>query len=54
LQVHDELVFECPEEALSRTIAIVKEEMENVMTLRVPLKVDVAWGKNWADLQSVA
>jgi len=54
LQVHDELVFECPEEALSRTMAIVKEEMENVMTLRVPLKVDLAWGKNWADLQSVA
>ncbi len=53
LQVHDELVFECPEEALSQTVAIVKEEMENVMTLRVPLKVDLAWGKNWADLQPV-
>lgn len=54
LQVHDELVFECPGEELPKVATIVKDEMENVMTLRVPLKVDLAWGKNWADLEPVA
>jgi DNA polymerase-1 len=54
LQVHDELVFECPKEELPRAAAIVRDEMENVIPLRVPLKVDLAWGKNWADLEPLA
>jgi len=47
LQVHDELLFEVPEEELTPTIAVVKEEMEGVYQLRVPLRVDIGYGKNW-------
>jgi len=47
LQVHDELLFEVPEEELSSTIDVVKEEMEGVYQLSIPLKVDIGIGKNW-------
>lgn len=47
LQVHDELVFEAPEDELDRVGLLVKEEMEGVHELAVPLKVDVKSGKNW-------
>lgn len=49
MQVHDELVFEVPEEEVEAVIALVKEEMEQVMVLRVPLKVAVSYGRNWDD-----
>jgi DNA polymerase-1 len=51
LQVHDELVFEAPKEEVSRLTSLVKEIMEGVITLRVPLLVQVAVGDNWADLK---
>jgi len=41
LQVHDELVFEAPEEEVEQLKSIVKEEMENAVKLRVPLLVDI-------------
>ena len=47
LQVHDELVFEAPDEELDRVIPMIKEEMEGVYSLRVPLKVDINKGRNW-------
>jgi DNA polymerase-1 len=47
LQVHDELLFEVPDEEVERTGAMVKEGMEGVYELHVPLKVDVKAGKNW-------
>ena len=47
LQVHDELVFEVPDEELETLRALVKEEMESVVSLSVPLVVDVAVGRNW-------
>jgi DNA polymerase I len=47
LQVHDELVFECPEEEKQEIEALVKKEMEEVVPLKVPLVVDMGWGKNW-------
>jgi DNA polymerase I len=47
LQVHDELVFEVPEEEGDRVALLVKEEMEGVHRLDVPLKVDVKNGYNW-------
>ena len=47
LQVHDELVFEVPEEELDRLIPMVREEMEGVYPLKVPLKVDIEKGRNW-------
>ncbi len=47
LQVHDELVFEVPDEELDRLIPMVREEMEGVYPLKVPLKVDIEKGRNW-------
>ncbi|MBT3510205.1 MAG: DNA polymerase I [Nitrospina sp.] len=47
LQVHDELVFECPEEEKQEIQALVKKEMEEVVPLKVPLVVDMGWGENW-------
>jgi DNA polymerase-1 len=49
LQIHDELVFEVPEAELEGVKALVKEEMEGVMKLVIPLKVEVGMGKNWAE-----
>jgi DNA polymerase-1 len=47
LQVHDELVFEVPDDELNALRAMVKEEMEGVHKLKVPLVVDIHTGKNW-------
>lgn len=47
LQVHDELVFEVPEDELERLDALVKEVMENAVSLHVPLLTDSNWGKTW-------
>ena len=49
LQVHDELVFECPPQEEEEMRALVKKEMEEVMPLKVPLVVDIGWGGNWND-----
>jgi DNA polymerase-1 len=50
LQVHDELVFEVPEEELERMRTLVREQMENVHPLHVPLLVEIGVGPNWRDL----
>lgn len=47
MQVHDELVFEVPTSERDAVMALVKEEMEGVIKLSVPLKVDMAFGRNW-------
>ncbi len=49
LQVHDELVFECPPEELDAVSRMVKREMEGVYELTVPLVVDIGTGDNWRD-----
>lgn len=49
LQVHDELIFECPDSELNTVKKIVKTEMENVYSFRVPLIVDIKIGKNWKE-----
>jgi DNA polymerase-1 len=49
LQVHDELVFEAPPEEVEPLRALVKQEMESVAKLRVPLVVDTGAGLNWRD-----
>ena len=49
LQVHDELLFEVPEEEQSTVMKLVREEMEHAVELLVPLKVDIGIGKNWAE-----
>jgi DNA polymerase-1 len=50
MQVHDELVFEAPEEELQRALPLIRREMETVMTLSVPLNVSIHSGKNWAEI----
>jgi len=50
LQVHDELVLEAPEAEVPRTMAEVREAMEGVWPLRVPLRVEVHSGANWAEV----
>lgn len=47
LQIHDELIIETPEENAEKLREILKKEMEQAMMLNVPLKVDLAIGKNW-------
>jgi DNA polymerase-1 len=48
LTVHDELVFEVPEERAKAAGEQIREQMAGAMKLAVPLVVDVGWGKNWA------
>lgn len=50
LQIHDELVFEVPETLVEKFSQEIKEVMQNVYTLHVPLVVDVAAGKNWSEI----
>jgi len=47
LQVHDELIFDVPENELEKTTALAKTVMETVAHLEVPLVVDTGFGKNW-------
>ncbi|HMC62968.1 MAG TPA: DNA polymerase I, partial [Candidatus Solibacter sp.] len=49
LQVHDELVFECPPEEVEAVSGLVKREMESAYELKVPLLVDIGVGDNWRD-----
>ena len=49
LTVHDELVFEVPPEEIDSATALIKTSMEGVWDLKVPLKVNVAKGNNWAE-----
>ncbi|KAB2338800.1 DNA polymerase I [Cytobacillus depressus] len=49
LQVHDELIFEAPEEEIEKLKKVVPEVMENAVELKVPLKVDYSYGPTWFD-----
>ena len=49
LQIHDELVFEVPIEAVETEADVARSEMTDAMDLRVPIKVDVAWAENWME-----
>ena len=49
LQVHDELVFEAPQDERDRLKELVKTQMERVYELNVPLVADVGSGPNWRD-----
>jgi DNA polymerase-1 len=49
LSVHDEIVFEVPDDELDTIRQLVPDIMENVWALKVPLKVNVSWGSNWAE-----
>jgi DNA polymerase-1 len=51
MQVHDELLIEVKKEALQEAAEVAKQEMEGVATMRVPLKVELKWGSNWAEMR---
>ena len=51
LQVHDELVFEVPEKEVETMQFLVREQMETVHGLAVPLLVEMGVGPNWRDLK---
>jgi len=51
LQVHDELLFEVPKEETEVITKLVKEAMENVIKLRVPIVADLHYGYNWRDME---
>ncbi len=53
LQVHDELVFEYPAAEEKRLVALVTDEMENALALRVPLRISLKRGLNWADMDEI-
>ena len=47
LQVHDELIVECPEAIAPQVAELVSREMTHVAELRVPLQADAKWGNSW-------
>ena len=49
LQVHDELIVECPETQAEAAARLLEEEMEHVVKLSVPLTAEAHWGKNWLE-----
>ncbi|MEW6092472.1 MAG: DNA polymerase I [Chloroflexota bacterium] len=51
LQVHDELVLECPKDELQATIRVARQVMENAYPLSIPLTTEARWGDNWDELQ---
>ena len=53
LQVHDELIFECPEKLYKEVASSLVSCMENAFLLKVPLIVDAKYGFNWYDLKSI-
>ncbi|MCX7792957.1 MAG: DNA polymerase I [Thermodesulfovibrionales bacterium] len=52
LQIHDELLFEVPEDEIPEVKEMVKKEMETVVKLEVPVSVNISTGKNWAEAGS--
>ena len=53
LQVHDELVLECPRAELAETVRQARQAMETAYSLGIPLTTDARWGTNWEELQPV-
>jgi DNA polymerase-1 len=53
LQVHDELILECPKNELEITTSIVRSTMEDAFTLAIPLLTDARWGANWGEMKSI-
>lgn len=53
LQVHDEIVLECPKEQLEKTAKVVKETMANAYQLDIPLSTEAKYGDNWGEMQVI-
>jgi DNA polymerase-1 len=54
LQVHDELVVECPQGELKKVASVVQEVMENAYPIGIPLTTEARWGLNWDELKPLA
>jgi DNA polymerase-1 len=52
LQVHDEVIVECPVAERDKVNEIVLYEMKNAASLKVPLEVNAAWGDSWASAKA--
>lgn len=53
IQIHDELLFDVPTQELDTTVNLVKESMENVLKLTVPIKAEVKIGRNWLEMEGI-
>ena len=53
LQVHDELLLECPENERVETVKLVQKVMENAYQLSIPLSTEARWGLNWGSLEVI-
>lgn len=49
LQIHDELLFESPDNEVNNVIDLIRNEMQGVASLKIPLKVDIHYGNNWGE-----
>ena len=54
LQVHDELVIECPHAELEQTVHVARSVMENAYPISIPLTTEARWGVNWDEMKSMA
>jgi len=52
IQIHDELLFDAPARELKELVGLVKDRMENVLELDVPIKVEIKKGKNWLEMST--
>jgi len=53
LQVHDEIVLECPKDELEKTAKVVKETMANAYKLSIPLSTEARYGNNWGEMKVI-
>ncbi len=53
LQVHDELVLECPKDELEKTAKVVKETMADAYPLDIPLSTEARYGANWGEMKTI-
>jgi DNA polymerase-1 len=53
LQVHDEIVLECPKDELEETARVIKETMANAYQLDIPLSTEARYGKNWGEMEVI-
>jgi DNA polymerase-1 len=53
IQIHDELLFELPRDEFKEVASLVKDRMENVLKLDVPIKVELKKGRNWLEMEEV-
>jgi DNA polymerase-1 len=53
LQVHDEIVIECPKAELEKTAQVVQKVMEEAYPMSIPLSTEARWGRSWGEMQAL-